>query len=114
MLKKIGTVIAGIAILCRIAGGDRASPHHGRKFRRMCRKTETSVLTSAICEITGLSLTPNYLWLDDALVFFASTYPWGGIVRQGFEKSFKSLEEAQEAVQRKRTAEMARQFYAPA
>jgi imidazolonepropionase-like amidohydrolase len=65
---------------------------------------------ATLYEITGLSLTPNYLWLDDSLRFFASTFPWGGVVRQGFEKSSKVLEEAQEAVDRKRTAEMAKQF----
>ncbi len=66
--------------------------------------------SATLYEITGLSLTPNYIWLDDALSFFASTYPWGGVMRQGFEKSSKVLEEAQEAIDRKRTSEMAKQF----
>jgi imidazolonepropionase-like amidohydrolase len=81
-----------------------------RRLQTVSVEENGSKANVTLYEITGLSLTPNYLWLDDALAFFASTYPWGGIVRQGFEKSSKSLEEAQEAVQRKRTAEMAKQF----
>jgi imidazolonepropionase-like amidohydrolase len=65
---------------------------------------------ATLYEMTGLSLTPVYLWLDDALGFFASTGPWGGVVRQGFEKSSKNLEEVQEGVEKKRTAELAKQL----
>jgi imidazolonepropionase-like amidohydrolase len=65
---------------------------------------------ATLYEIIGLSLTPHYLWLDDERRFFASTNPWGGIVRQGFQESAKKLAEAQQSVQRKRWAKLAAQF----
>ena len=65
---------------------------------------------ATLYEITGLSLSPNYLWLDDELGFFASVSSWGSVVRQGFDKSSETLLETQQAFEKKRAEELAEQF----
>jgi imidazolonepropionase-like amidohydrolase len=67
-------------------------------------------VSATLYEITGLSLTPSYLWLDDRQRFFATTNPWGAIIRQGFEESTKTLVDTQQGVERNRWAELAKKF----
>lgn len=67
-------------------------------------------VNATLYEVTGLSLTPNYMWLDDAQRFFASTEGWFAVIRQGFEPSIKTLRDAQQGVENKRWAELAKQF----
>ena len=59
-------------------------------------------------EVSGLSLEPNYLWLDDSQRFFASTSGWLATVRQGFESSVPKLRKAQQEVEQGRAASLAR------
>ena len=81
-----------------------------RRFETVPVEENGNKSNATLYEIRGLSLSPNYLWLDDELGFFASVSPWGSVVRQGFEKSSKKLLEAQQAVEKKRAEEMAEQF----
>ena len=81
-----------------------------RKLQTVATEGNGTKVKATLYELTGLSLTPSYVWLDDAQRFFATTNPWGAIVRQGFEESAKTLEEAQQTVERNRWAELAKQL----
>lgn len=47
--------------------------------------------------VTGLDLTPDYLWLDQQDRFFASYSAWSTLVRQGWEDVVPELGKAQDA-----------------
>jgi hypothetical protein len=81
-----------------------------RKLQTVATEGSGIKVNATLYEITGLSFTPIYLWLDDAQRFFATTNPWGAIIRQGFEESTKTLSDTQQAVERSWWAELAKQF----
>ena len=81
-----------------------------RKLQTVATEGNGSKVNATLYEIVGLSLTPSYLWLDDVQRFFATTNPWGAIVRQGFEDSAKKLADVQQTVERNRWAELAKQL----
>ena len=81
-----------------------------RKLQTVATEGNGSNVNATLYEITGLSLTPSYLWLDDAQRFFATTSPWDALIRQGFEESAKTLLQGQQAVERNRWAELAKQL----
>jgi imidazolonepropionase-like amidohydrolase len=81
-----------------------------RKLQTVATEGNGSKVNATLYEIAGLSLTPSYLWLDDVQRFFATTNPWGAIVRQGFEDSAKKLADEQQTVERNRWAELAKQL----
>lgn len=81
-----------------------------RKLQTVATEGNGTKINATLYEITGLSFTPVYLWLDDAQRFFATTDPWGAIVRQGFEDSTKTLSDTQQAIERNRWADLAKQF----
>ena len=47
--------------------------------------------------ITGIDLTPDYLWLDDKNRFFASYSSWFSVVREGWEDTIPALGKLQDA-----------------
>ena len=47
--------------------------------------------------ISGLDLTPSYLWLDDQQRFFATWSSWQSTVRDGYEGSLEDLGKRQQA-----------------
>jgi imidazolonepropionase-like amidohydrolase len=51
--------------------------------------------------LSGLDLTPSYLWLDEEQRFFAGVWGWSKLVREGFEETADQLEKYQEAEERK-------------
>jgi imidazolonepropionase-like amidohydrolase len=81
-----------------------------RKLQTVATEGNGSKVNATLYEITGLSLTPSYLWLDDAQRFFSTTNPWGAVIRQGFEESVKTLGQAQRVVEGNRWAELAKQL----
>jgi Amidohydrolase family len=81
-----------------------------RKLQTVATEGNGTKVNATLYEIAGLSLTPSYLWLDDVQRFFATTNPWGAIVRQGFEDSAKKLADVQQTVERNRWAELAKQL----
>ena len=62
---------------------------------------------ASLFEVSGLSFTPFYVWLDDNNQFLASVEGWSGLVRQGFEPSLGTLEAGQRKVKTARAAELA-------
>ena len=66
--------------------------------------------TAILYEIEGLAFTPIYLWLDEQQRFFASTYGWSSIVRQGSESTVPILRESQRQVESARAAELAKKL----
>lgn len=62
---------------------------------------------ATLYSITGLDLTPTYLWLDDRQELFASGGTWFMIIREGFEKSQPELVKAQEADEQARLVKLA-------
>jgi imidazolonepropionase-like amidohydrolase len=81
-----------------------------RKLQTVATEGNGTKVNATLYEIAGLSLTPSYLWLDDVQRFFATTNPWGAIVRQGFEDSARKLADVQQTVERNRWAELAKQL----
>lgn len=51
--------------------------------------------------MTGLSLTPSYVWLDEKQRFFGVVYPWSKLVREGFEETTDQLDAAQKIEERR-------------
>lgn len=47
--------------------------------------------------LSGLDLTPSYLWLDEQQRFFASYSSWVSTVREGFEDTLEQIGKHQEA-----------------
>ncbi len=66
--------------------------------------------SATLYEISGLSFTPNYLWLDENKEFLASISGWFSIVSQGFEAMVPKLRESQREVESARSAELARKL----
>lgn len=58
-------------------------------------------------ELTGLSFTPDYVWLDENNQFLASVNAWNSLIRQGFESSAPMLLESQRKVSDARAADLA-------
>jgi len=81
-----------------------------QKLQTVVTEGNGTKVNATLYEIDGLSLTPSYLWLDDVQRFFATTNPWGAIVRLGFEDSAKKLADVQQTVERNRWAELAKQL----
>jgi len=67
-------------------------------------------VSASLYEISGLSFTPGYLWMDGDQRLVAATTSWFATIRQGFEGSLKGLQDAQQAVEQERWAELAKQF----
>jgi hypothetical protein len=63
-----------------------------------------------LCEETGLSFTPNPVWLGEDGKLFASGSDWGALVRDGGESAWPALLEAQKARAASRGEEMARKL----
>ncbi|HEY7639745.1 MAG TPA: amidohydrolase family protein [Steroidobacteraceae bacterium] len=59
-------------------------------------------------QIEGLGFSPSTVWLDDDRNLFASVGRFYSAVRAGFEASVPKLLEKQEAIESKRSAELAR------
>jgi len=64
-------------------------------------------LNVTLYEMSGLSLSPNYFWLDDSNQLFAGFEGWSGLVRQGFESTLPTLQSTQLRVKSARAAELA-------
>ncbi len=60
--------------------------------------------------LSGLDLTPSYLWLDEEQRFFASVWSWMKLVREGFEDVTDQLDGYQEVEERRLAEARARQF----
>jgi hypothetical protein len=52
--------------------------------------------TVTLYAISGLDLTPQYLWLDDARELFALTYGWMGLAPQGWGGALETLQAVQD------------------
>jgi amidohydrolase family protein len=79
-----------------------------RKLQTIPVEGGAAKVNATLYEVTGLSLTPSYLWLDDSLRFFASTPGWLNTIRQGFESTAKKLQDVQQAIQEARSADLAK------
>jgi cytosine/adenosine deaminase-related metal-dependent hydrolase len=51
--------------------------------------------------LSGLDLTPSYVWLDEERRFFALVSSWMKLVREGFEDTTDQLDKFQEAEERR-------------
>jgi imidazolonepropionase-like amidohydrolase len=56
--------------------------------------------------ITGLDLTPTYLWLDDKQQLFAQGATWFIVIKPGFETAAADLVKAQEEADRERASQL--------
>ncbi len=55
--------------------------------------------TITLFAINGLGFTPEYAWFDQDLHLFAIDYGWMGMIRQGWSKSLKELQELQQTAE---------------
>ncbi|HVG61584.1 MAG TPA: amidohydrolase family protein [Hyalangium sp.] len=60
--------------------------------------------------VSGLDLTPSYLWLDEKQRFFASVTGWSKLIREGFEDVVGQLNQIQEREQRRLAALRAKEL----
>jgi hypothetical protein len=60
--------------------------------------------------ISGLDLTPQYLWLDEAGELFALAYGWMGLAPKGWGAALEALQEAQDRVERDHHRSLAAQL----
>jgi imidazolonepropionase-like amidohydrolase len=67
-------------------------------------------VNATLYQITGLDFSPTYLWLDDQNNAFAAVQGWSGFIRAGFESTFGTLYNTQDAIQSARAAELAKQL----
>jgi imidazolonepropionase-like amidohydrolase len=83
---------------------------HIRKLQSLPVEANGKKVTASLYEITGLSFSPNYLWLDEKQEFFAAVQGWSGLLREGFEPALSQLVPAQQKVESERWAELALKF----
>jgi imidazolonepropionase-like amidohydrolase len=60
--------------------------------------------------LSGLDLTPIYLWLDAEQRFFASVNSWSKLIREGFEDVVDQLDGIQQAEQRRLAEALAKKL----
>jgi len=61
---------------------------------------ESDTRAVTLYAISGLDLTPQYLWLDDAQELFALTYGWMGLAPQGWGDTLEALQAVQDQAER--------------
>jgi len=61
---------------------------------------------ASLYAISGLDLTPTFVWLDDKQEYFAQGETWFMVIRKGFEKAAPELVKAQQAVEKARLAKL--------
>ena len=66
--------------------------------------------TATLYEISGLSFTPNYIWLDDGKQFFAGVGGWSSIIRKGYEAEGPKLRDLQRQFEVNYEAELAKKL----
>src|SRR5262249_27818989 len=64
----------------------------------------------ALYAISGLDLSPQYLWLDTARALFASGSTWSMVVRDGFDSVVPQLLRIQQEILDARAGELARRL----
>ena len=70
---------------------------HIEKILSTTLKGKAGAVVASLYAISGLDLTPTYLWLDEQQNFFASYSPWSSLVREGFEDALPNLGKQQDA-----------------
>lgn len=78
-----------------------------RKLQTLPVESGGNKLQATLYEITGLSYTPDYIWMDEKNDFLASVNAWNTLVRQGFEPVAGTLLDAQQKMADARAAELA-------
>jgi imidazolonepropionase-like amidohydrolase len=79
-----------------------------RKLQSVPIGASSQKATATLYEISGLSFTPDYVWLDDDQQFLAVTRGWSAVVRHGFESSVSQLRESQLQAEITRAGELAK------
>ena len=77
-----------------------------QKVREMKVVGSSGDANATLYAITGLDLTPTYLWLDDKQQLFAEGSTWFIVIKPGFEKVATDLVKAQEEADRARASQL--------
>jgi len=80
------------------------------KLKTVAVEANGKKVNASLYQITGLDFSPTYLWLDDQDNGFAAVQGWSGLIRAGFESTFGTLYNTQDAIQSARAAELAKQL----
>jgi imidazolonepropionase-like amidohydrolase len=81
-----------------------------RQLKTMTANGAGKTVTVTLYELTGLSTTPSYIWLDDTQKFFAATDTWFSVIRHGYEESVNPLLTEQQVFEHNRGAELAKRL----
>lgn len=73
-------------------------------------KSKTGSQRVTLYALSGLDLTPIYLWLDAEQRFFASVTGWSKLIREGFEDVADQLEGFQQAEERRLAEALAKKL----
>ncbi|MBC9930270.1 amidohydrolase family protein [Chitinophaga qingshengii] len=61
-----------------------------------------------LCRISGMSMTPAYVWVDDQDISFGVLSDWFSAIRKGYEKYVPELLAAQKKIERAHDSELAK------
>src|SRR5271165_290336 len=81
-----------------------------RELKTIAMVANNKKVNATLVQIDGLDFSPTYLWLDGDHNAFAAVQGWSGLIRAGFESTFRILYETQDAIQAARSASLAKQF----
>ena len=71
---------------------------------------EKQTRRATLYAISGLDLTPQYLWLDEQRELFALTYGWMGLAPQGWGTALEDLQAIQDRAEKKYHQRLAREL----
>ena len=105
---------ADVAILVKAAlaqGGSVALLPEGEARVERVEQRElhngSNKMTASLYAVSGLDLTPSYIWLDEHNDLFAAGASWMMTIREGWESSAADLQRAQTDVERVRAESLA-------
>jgi imidazolonepropionase-like amidohydrolase len=81
-----------------------------RKLQALPVSSACGKETVTLYEMTGLSFTPVYIWLDSRQQLFAAVSGWSTIVQEGFESSAPVLLASRQKIENARAADLAREL----
>ncbi|HTI40103.1 MAG TPA: amidohydrolase family protein [Vicinamibacterales bacterium] len=107
-----GVADAGILVKAALAQGGSVAllPEGEARVERVLQRelhNGGNTMPVSLYAISGLDLTPNYVWVDDHNDLFAAGASWMMTIRDGWESSAADLQKAQTEVERVRAESLA-------
>jgi Amidohydrolase family len=87
-----------------------AGEAHITRVRDLAVSANGQTQTITAYSITGLDLTPSFVWLDSDRNVFAFVDGWSAIIRTGWEPAVKTIADARAEIDRARALELAQKI----